>query len=682
MRWWTLLLALATAAPAPGALAVGSEMLGESEDDFLDGTKEEQEVLRLLDKQKFIEAREKAQKILEEDKGSFIASWAMGVVYHEEEANHARALFLIRKAKDKLHKRYGMPPTDRRAIKWHKEIIKRLSYLLGEMDRRDEQLALLDEHDKYYKPPMDQSRIWMLMKMGRLDEGRALARKLTHSDDVHERVSGYNGLIAIESEALDREATWKVGLEGIERTQGRSCILAHNASSSALEVFEFEQAERLARQALKADIKDCSNPSWSRLAAVYLVTGKFGQAVSAIKSLREEPIDKRLRAQFEMGNRGFLVELLYAMGKFEEAERFMREIHAMPDRTGMTSSSKEVIQLGMAVGLWMLLDARIEQERERSSVRSFTDGFDNDVTLQELKLKRWEIAREVVQLAAHEELVVKATRPYLRAVMPWYSGSLIPILGSGVMTKAVESARKLDAKVEDKAAGYFEAMLGEIAWRDGDWKEAVAKGELALEKLPKQAALIRHRVMAWLGDAQDELGQRDKALALWHDVLKKYPTTLRHLQIAIPARIESDDSELGDELADRLEDSRRIELDERGFLVRTEGIGDDHVAVCLADNRGTTYACANSLPDRKEPEIKVPGAVEMPKIPVAPLDPAEREEQTVLLAADRFHDKVFAPKVELTQADINSLDGSAVRADADHVLKDILGSEDAKLGLP
>ena len=45
------------------------------------------------------------------------------------------------------------------------------------------------------------------------------------------------------------------------------------------------------------------------------------------------------------------------------------------------------------------------------------------------------------------------------------------------------------------------------------------------------------------------------------------------------------------------------------------------------------------------------------------------------LLLDRFHRKVFAPKIDLTQREINSLDGSAVRGDADQVLRDVLGED-------
>jgi hypothetical protein len=48
-------------------------------------------------------------------------------------------------------------------------------------------------------------------------------------------------------------------------------------------------------------------------------------------------------------------------------------------------------------------------------------------------------------------------------------------------------------------------------------------------------------------------------------------------------------------------------------------------------------------------------------------------ERAMIAVIDAFHEQVFAPKIDLTQQDINSLDGSAVRGRADDVLEQVLG---------
>ena len=52
-------------------------------------------------------------------------------------------------------------------------------------------------------------------------------------------------------------------------------------------------------------------------------------------------------------------------------------------------------------------------------------------------------------------------------------------------------------------------------------------------------------------------------------------------------------------------------------------------------------------------------------------DPSGDEQLVTIL--DRFHDTVFSPRVELTQSDLNSLDGRPQRIGADAAIKGMLG---------
>jgi len=49
------------------------------------------------------------------------------------------------------------------------------------------------------------------------------------------------------------------------------------------------------------------------------------------------------------------------------------------------------------------------------------------------------------------------------------------------------------------------------------------------------------------------------------------------------------------------------------------------------------------------------------------------EAERWALAVDAFHRQVFAPRVDLTQTDINTLDGRAARIGAEEALEQILG---------
>jgi len=677
LRWaLAAALGLAVSLGAPGPLRAGD---GASEDlAMLRGTPAEQEALASLDKGKRIRAREQAEAILKDHPESFVATWVLARVFHDEEGNLARSLFLLRKARRLFTARFGPAPQAPEARRWHKKLLLEESWLLGEMDDPAGRLRVLDELDAVYKPPRLDLRMWPLMKLRRFDEARALGRKLTRSDDIYERISGYNGLVATEAEARLRQRTYELSTEAIEATQGRSCILLHNGSSAALGALRFDEAESLARRALKADIDDCSNPPYSRLVTVYLAEGAFQKAVSALKGLREAPIEKRYREQFEMGNRALLTELLYLLNQLGPAETFARDTFRMPDRTGMSSSSREEIQLGQAVTYATVLMARMEQERERAAVRGFWEALPHWEALETLRWRLWEVRRRALRLASDGDMLAEAMRPFLHAIMPWEAGYAAPLLGEGLVSQAVAQARREDAGFPE-VTPYFDAVDGEVAWRRGALDAARELGERALKGLPRQAVVTRHRLMVWLGDAAYRQGDAERARTLWAAALDRFPSAFRHLGVALAVTVEGRRNPWAQEVVERLRTSPRLRvgsgLDQAvGFVVDVQALSgdgrgeghEDRLSVCLSDASGKQVGCAEA---KLGGEAGLPAAASREAV-------EEAVEAMIVEVCDAFHDKVFAPKVSLTQSDINSLDGSPIRVDADLVVKDLLGADE------
>ena len=202
-----------------------------------------------------------------------------------------------------------------------------------------------------------------------------------------------------------------------------------------------------------------------------------------------------------------------------------------------------------------------------------------------------------------------------------------------------------------------------MAWSKGWTAQAYQKGKAALGRLPKDEALLRGRVSAWTADAAMQLGHAAEAERLFHEVLARYPTALRILGVRLPVKVMAAAGGESQLVGKRLLDSRRLKPGGAlGFVARITGEGDS-LRACLEARGGRRYACADGLP---EPDARGRrGAAKEPKT----------AEQRALLVLDRFHRKVFAPKIDLTQRDINSLDGSAVRGDADAVLRQVLGEE-------
>jgi len=651
--------ALVTAVALGGAGVWAAEPLqlgldpGAFADGRLLGTPEEQEALQSDEAGKYIRAREQAEKILARDPRSIIATYVLADVFHEEEVNHARALFLVRKARRLLTETYGEAPTDAQAQIWHKRIMMKEIWLLGEMDKKDVQLRAIDAYDRLYSPKLTRLRIWPLMKLGRYDEAREVGLELTRSSDANERVSAYNGLMALEDELLDRNASYEWGQAGIESVQGQSCILFHNTAQAAFARFRFQEAEELARKAIQVPLpNDCPNSSYEHLANLYLVEGEFQKTISAFKKLVRAPIDRRYRTQFVMGNRAILVELLYALGRGEDGLPFAEQVFSAPDRTGMTSVSKEDIRFGHAVALWQMLAVRIEELREESSTRGVFAAGDLVMDARDLRLQQWELERILLTLSLRDDILVTNLRPYLRGVKPWYAGNLARILGTGLVEAALQRARKLDAPaVGAEAAGYYDALLGELRHLAGDRAEAIRLGNKALAEMPKETRLLRWRTVAWLGVDEIAAGETAAGVAHLREALQQYPSAFKQLDLRVPVAIFHDDQPLSRRVAERLERSRRLETGGDDAFRVNVAFGDAELRICLTTADGFRFGCATSEVDKAG-------------------------EEDVVAACDAFHKELFTPKVELTSSDINSLDGSTVRVNADRVLDDLLGRPD------
>lgn len=646
VRIFPILLAFCLAAPAVAAddpLAIA---------DDLGGDVDERAAMVSVDTGKYATAREQAEKILAKNPRSFIATFVLGRVHAEAEGNLARALFLIREARRMLEGRFGRWPEHPDAQRWHKLMLNWESSTLGYMDRRLEQLRVYDLYEAHYQPPMTARRIWPLLKLGRFDEARAIGERLLHDENQDTRERAYNGLMAVEEEAGNRRPSYEWGKKALEALGEDSCILATNTALGARRAFDLQKTITYDQIALKAKDLTCPTSPHAQLTAMYLVFGEFQQSLSALEALRKVPRPPDLRVQNEMVIRARFVELLLALGQFEEAETRVREILAAPDRAGMISASSEIVELSNTLLGYSVFTAREHQLRERVAVRPLMESLPLRYAAETVAAARWRTARDATRLAALPGLLHKHVRPYYTDVMPWYGADMLTLFGAGVMRQAIEEVRAIETDYPAPAGAFLDAYLAELAWREGDLGAALRLGDDALARLPKEPRLLRHRMMAWMADARRRTGDHEGARRDFAAVLDLYPTVVRHLDVAVPIVIDDVRGGRGAELADRLADSPRFAVEAGApFSVRIED-AEDRIALCLTvAKRRCAELAGDELKDAEDP---------------------------IALALDRFHDTVLSPAIELTQSDINSLDGRAVRQDARRALDGLLGPEKKK----
>ncbi len=598
-------------------------------DDF---TAEERAILTELDGQHFIKARRAAEQLLLKTPDSFVATWAMAKVHHDEEGNHARALYFLKRAQDLLAFR------DR---EWGMTLLLEEYDVVFEMARNQDALDALQRYEDHFGPPPPHLWVWPLFKLGRTDEAMAIATRLSQSKDPDQVTWGFNGLLSIAFEDHDRLKAYQWAMEGVRATDGRSCTILLNAAGTSYTNFKLTEAEELALRADKAT--DCTATPYDQLAVLAMLQGEPQKALSALKTARTRFIQKRYRPQFALIRREVLCDLLGVLGKEREAEQLAAELYRQPARTGMTSSPVKVERLRRTLRYAFALAGLVERQAEQASYGPrFTGAASASPELLGTVARRWEVRRALMQLVAEDDRLVLVLRPNLGDVGDWGAwriGDLIEILGNGVMRSALKRAREADVRSKE-ASAYFDALEAELALASGDEDEAARLTTVALKTLPREEALVRWRAHAVRAEALRQAGKPTEARGDWDVVMRQWPTVLRALHLALPVTLSDDGSALADETAGRLKRSRRFRVeDEAPYRLRVDAQGKG-VVICLTDAAGSRITCSTG--------------------------------DTAQAALDTFHAEAFSPKVALTDTDLRSLDGSPVRVSADDALKKAL----------
>jgi hypothetical protein len=122
-------------------------------------------------------------------------------------------------------------------------------------------------------------------------------------------------------------------------------------------------------------------------------------------------------------------------------------------------------------------------------------------------------------------------------------------------------------------------------------------------------------------------------VALYHRALGKHPGVVRHLGVRLPVRLQAA-GPVAERAARLLRSSPRFEVvDHDGLWLSLQSDGR-RARGCLGHAQGTQLGCAEVTLDSKD---VARGARRL---------------------AEEVHERLFAAKVDLTQSDLRSLDGS------------------------
>lgn len=629
----------------------GEGGLGDGEGAEPLGSPGEMEAVDAVDAGEYVRARKLAEEILKQNPNSIPGLYALSSVFHYGESNLPKALHLIREARERCEGRYGKVPSERLGKYWYFRIVQEEVYLTGDMDLREDQLAVLKIRDKQFdNRPAD--KIWPLIKLERWDEAMEAVDEALASDDFDQKFRGMNSHCALEFERRRRVASYEACLKMAQRFD-YSEVGWSNTAESAMMVFKHDEAEEFYLKATERPNDSYGTP-WRSLAMIYLLEGRTSEALSALKSAQQQRQARQPHTwQQDQGTMDMAVtNLLLALGRSEEGVKMGRRVFERPDRAGSTSASQ--LQLSIAGGLlfWTSLKMRVAEMEEERASRPWYIRLWPDREREQLELEAWTVERRVVRLMAFQPEIIEMTRPYLTGITnveSWEQGTLVYVLGPGVAQAVVDQAR--EEEDHEDAEGYFLGLEAEIALANGDEAQALEKVVAANKKLPRAEVMLRARLAAVGGEAARRLGKDDLRDKLWNQALEDFPAVFRLLDLAIPIEVEHGDSDLEEQVAEAIARSPRFVVEEGGLKVTVKHEGEV-LRTCLYRAHNALHACA-------ETPVKVD------------------EDATTFDASKAFHAVIMSPKLDLTQADIRSLDGSPstgrARKEVDDLLKDVSG---------
>jgi len=601
-------------------------------------TASEMEAFVQVEEGKFVRARELAERILAKDKSSFVAHMVLGLAQHYGEDNLPRSLFHLARALTLYEQRFSDKPGPNAPQGWHKVLLRELAEVHGDMEHPAEKLALIARYNELYDPDMVAERAWPLMKLGRYKEAHLAAELGLSTARTDERVIALNALCAIEFEAGNDGQSYdacRLAIEDGYATASVSAVDLTNFAEASRSLFKLDEAERVSLEATTARASWYGNP-WMDLAELYVRQGRFAEALAALKQVPEyrarRPPHVRDADRNEL--RRVLASFLLALAKPEQAFEVTGRAIAAPERRAHNSRDPAQDRTVLA-----LLDRRGRRmDAELVLEQAATEPFYRRPLAWGralyLRLQARQSGALVQRLLADDARLVGSFRigTASAAIMPpWLVGELCEVLGPGVVAQAVARARSRDHR--EGAGAYYDAVAAEVAWASDEPDKAGKLAERSLAQLGPSEVLLQARVMAIAADAALARGQMGVARARYDDAFQRDPGIFRRLEIPVAVEIHSSGGGVARDAAEMLERSPRFES-RRGGLGLSVRVTGSSADVCLSGVQGAQIACAQVDATHKPADKSIAAYV-----------------------AQEALRQLFAPRLDLSQTEINSLDG-------------------------
>lgn len=643
---YILLAALSCSAPRAARAQVDLD-LAELDGGFA-ASQEEREAWLFAEAGRHIRARELADQILKKHPDSFVAHLVIGFVNHYAEADFPRALFFLERALALFEAKYGETPDPSKPWRWHATLLKELANVHGTLEHYSERLAFIARFNMLYEPDMIADRAWPLMKMGRYAEARAAADQgLAMVERPSQRAIALNALCAIEFEAGNDGASYVACKRAVD--EGRSgglevtAVDLTNFAESSRSLFKLDEAERIGLEASELDVSWYGNP-WVELAELYTREGRYVEALSALKRVPQYRAQRppHVRDADRNETRRAIASFLLVTSRAEEAISVTDRALVLPDRRAHNSRDPAQDRVVIA-----LLDRRAklllaEQKREAACSQPFYKrplAWASALYLRMRALPGKALVERLLRDETRLSGIFRIGTAASAILPPWLAGELVEVLGAGVVQETLHKARAVDARAG--AGAYYDAFEAEVALRAGDEARALELSNRAVGALAPGELLLKARTLAVGAEAAWRLGRSPQAVQQYEEAFLADPGVFRRLELKVPVHMVVRGDATAEDVASRLSGSPRLRESEAGLTLRIDA-DRSRGSACLIARDHSEIACGRA-------------------------DAKAGDDASALSAkiVSDFHEKVFAPRIDMGQTDINSLDGTnLVRDDA------------------
>ena len=654
---WSVLVALSGALlPSAPTRAQTLEELEELALSGLDARPQEREAWAYVEARKYIRGRELAEGILAAHPDSFVAHLCLGTVQHYAEANFPRAVFHLERARELFEARFGSEPQPDQPWRWHATLLKGLANAHGDLEEHELKLAYIARFNELYEPDMVAQRAWPLMKLGHFEEARLAAQLgLMNEERPAQRTIALNALCAIEFEAgndgASYEACQRAVLDSRERGMPVSTVDLTNFAEASRSMFKLDEAERIGLEATQAAVSWYGNP-WMELAELYTRQARFAEALAALRKVPEYRRQRPPHAREADSNevRRAVAAFLLAVARPDAALEITQRALVRPDRRA--HNSRDAAQDRLLVAL---LDRRArrmqaQMELEQAAVGPWWKWPWGAVKSLWQQVGAFRSGAAAERLLADEERLLGIFRigTARAAIMPpWLIGELVGVLGPGVVAEVVRQARAQDKR--GGAPAYYAALLAEVQLRAGNPAEAQVQADAALRGLGPAERLLRARVHAIAGEAAAQRGQLEVAKGHYDTAFQDDPGVFRRLELSIPVRVSTSGDDMAERVARDLLVSPRFHGADLGLVLKIEADRAGGRA-CLSTAKGALLACGEAFARSNQHAREVAAAI-----------------------ARAAQEEIFSPRVDLSQVDINSLDGGNLSGRGRATLDQLIG---------